>query len=271
MADLRVGKPRGILNPGAGEEKLRLARYMPSEDLRFFVEHYWCVEWDLRGREPYLSETLPHPCVHLVVEDGRSGVFGVQRGRFSRLLAGEGRVFGVKFRPGGFHPFWGSPVSELTDRVIGLRESFGRGGEALERGILPLRDKWAVVEVAESFLGRRLPERDTNVEKINRITDSIEADQGILRVEEVADRSGMSRRTLQRLFERYVGVSPKWVIRRYRLHEAVERLSGGETVNLAGLALDLGYFDQAHFAKDFGTIVGIAPAAYARRIRSASS
>lgn len=271
MRNLTLGKPRGVLNPRAGKENLRLARYLPSEELGYFVEHYWVVAWDLRGREPYLSETLPHPCVHLVVEGGRSGVFGVQTGRFSRLLAGEGRVFGVKFRPGAFHPFWGSPVSGLTDRVIGLDESFGRGGKALAWAALAQEDEGAVVEAAESFLGGRLPERDANVEKINRITDSIVADRGIVRVEDLADRFGTSKRTLQRLFERYVGVSPKWVIRRYRLHEAAERLSGGEALDLAGLALELGYFDQAHFANDFGAIVGVAPGTYARRVRSTSS
>jgi AraC-like DNA-binding protein len=47
-----------------------------------------------------------------------------------------------------------------------------------------------------------------------------------------------------------------------------ERLSDGKAVNLAELALDLGYFDQAHFVKDFGAIVGVAPAEYARGVRS---
>ena len=59
-------------------------------------------------------------------------------------------------------------------------------------------------------------------------------------------------------------MGPKWVIRCYRLHEVAERLSDGKAVNLAELALDLGYFDQAHFIKDFKTIVGVTPADYAR-------
>ena len=80
----------------------------------------------------------------------------------------------------------------------------------------------------------------------------------------VNDRNQYTRRTLQRLFERYVGVGPKWVIRRYRLHEVAERLSEGKAVNLAELALDLGYFEQAHFIKDFRALVGVTPAGYAR-------
>ncbi len=270
MTDPKPGEPRGVLSPRPEENRFRHARYRPSADLGFFVEHYWAVWWDLRGEEPHLAETLPHPCVHLVVEEGRSELVGVMRGRFSRPLAGEGRVFGVKFRPGAFHPFWGSPVSGLTDRRLGLGEAFGADGASLEDAVLPLEDERARVRVAEAFLRARLPERDPNVATTARVAQIIAADRAVTRVEDVAARFGMGKRTLQRLFERYVGVGPKWVIRRYRLHEAAERLADGEEApSLAELALELGYFDQAHFAKDFEKVVGAAPAKYARRARSA--
>src|SRR5215213_1442350 len=105
IANSVIRKPAGFLNQKAGEKRFRLSRHLPSHALRFFIEHYWIVRWDLRGREPYLQETLPHPCVHLVIERGRSGIVGVMTGKFSHLLADEGRVFGVKFRPGAFYPF----------------------------------------------------------------------------------------------------------------------------------------------------------------------
>ncbi len=61
-------------------------------------------------------------------------------------------------------------------------------------------------------------------------------------------------------------VSPKWVIKRYRLHEVAERLAGGEVVDWPGMVVELGYSDQAHFIKDFKTIVGSTPAEYALHI-----
>ena len=74
------------------------------------MERYWIVEWDL-SQEPYLQENIPHPAVSLVVEKGRSGIYGVvSRGKFAYLLRGRGRVFGIKFRPGAFYPFLRSPV-----------------------------------------------------------------------------------------------------------------------------------------------------------------
>jgi AraC-like DNA-binding protein len=100
------------------------------------------------------------------------------------------------------------------------------------------------------------------------VVDQIMADHDLTRVEDAAARSGIGTRRLQRLFATYVGVTPKWVIRRSRLHEAVERLDQGHQVDLAFLARELGYFDQAHFARDFRAAVGRPPAAYAKAVRS---
>jgi len=73
-------------------------------------------------------------------------------------------------------------------------------------------------------------------------------------------------RTMQRLFARHVGVSPKWVIRRKRLHEAAERLADDDPPDLAALAVDLGYADQAHFVRDFRDLVGVPPGSYVRQL-----
>jgi AraC-like DNA-binding protein len=88
------------------------------------------------------------------------------------------------------------------------------------------------------------------------------ADPSIQRVEQLARAAGYSERTLQRLFREYVGVKPKWVLDRIRLHEAAERMRDGQS-DWAGMALDLGYFDQAHFIKAFKAVVGRSPADYA--------
>jgi AraC-like DNA-binding protein len=88
------------------------------------------------------------------------------------------------------------------------------------------------------------------------------ADPSITRVEHLCAHAGCSKRTLQRVFREYVGVPPKWVLERIRLHEAAERMAEGEG-DWAGMALDLGYFDQAHFIKAFKAVVGRSPAEYA--------
>jgi AraC-like DNA-binding protein len=77
----------------------------------------------------------------------------------------------------------------------------------------------------------------------------------------------VSLRQLQRLFSEYVGVTPKWVIHRYRLLEAAERIATGTVIHWADLAFELGYADQAHFIRDFKRLVGRSPAHYAESIR----
>lgn len=263
---LQLEKPRGILNLKEGEKRFSLSRHLPSSDLAFFIEHYWIVRWDLSDQPPYLSENLPYPSVHLVFEKDNSRIVGVIRGKFSQLLKGKGQVFGIKFRPGAFYPFLKVPVSRFTDSSISLQAAFGIDSKPLEDGMLSLENEAQMVELAENFLRERLPEQDENVELVNRIVNCIINDPEILMVDDLVKRLNLTKRTLQRLFSQYVGASPKWVINRYRLHEAAEQLASGKIEDWSRLAVDLGYFDQAHFIKDFKKIVGKTPAEYARHL-----
>ena len=85
----------------------------------------------------------------------------------------------------------------------------------------------------------------------------------VTRVAELAEHVGLSERSLQRLVEQRVGLSPKWLIQRRRLHDAVEALKAGES-SLADMAARLGYADQAHFTHDFRTVTGMTPGDYLR-------
>ena len=226
------------------------------------------MQWDLRGLAPERAETLPHPSVHMIFERPAGGrIAGVARGKFSRVLEGQGGAFAVKFKPGGFHPFAGVPISTFTDATVGLRDVFGAAGDMLERDVLAEDTDGSRMTVIEDFLRRRPTEPDENVARVADMVYAVAEDRGIVKVEDLVDRYCLNKRTLQRLFAKYVGVSPKWVIQRYRLHEAAEQLAAGAAVSQSDLALYLGYSDQAHFVRDFKMVVGTSPAAYARRAR----
>ncbi len=265
MATPTPWEPRGVVGGEAIRRETPVGRFRPCPELEPFVQHYWPISWDLEGRPPVVRETLPHPTVHLVVEAGRSGLAGPTTRRFIRTLEGRGWVLGVKFHPGGFRPFWRGPVAELADRVLPLEEAFGPEGAAFEAELLAMHgDEAGRVACAEAFLLRRLPPPDAQAERVRHLVAEIERDRTLVRVEEVAARAGLGLRALQRLFAEYVGVSPKWVLGRYRLHEAMARLEAGTAPDLAALAAELGYFDQAHFTRDFKALLGRGPAAYAR-------
>jgi AraC-like DNA-binding protein len=230
----------------------------------FFVEHYWVVRWDLRDCAPFTSENLPYPSVHVVLEYERSRVMGVTTGKFRQTLNGQGFVFGIKFKPGGFHPFLGGSVARITDRSAPLRGLLN-DGLVLEAEVLSAGDDALMVERADSFLEHNLPDQDPQIAMLTSIVDRVAADRSIVRVDQVVADVGLGRRGLQRLFREYVGVSPKWVIQRYRLFEAAERLTAGDADGTR-VAHELGYFDQAHFIRDFKAMVGRSPREYVREL-----
>lgn len=253
------GPPRGILRtppPGAGrhEHERRAPR---SDALGEQVAHFWWVRWDLPA--PAVTETLPHPCVHLTVEAGRAEVGGVATGVFRRRLARQGWVFGVKFRPAAFAAWLGRPLSTLTDRRLPATAIVPA---AYVRELRAAPTFAARCDVAERHLLARLPPLPPATAAIRDLVERVERDPALTRVEMLCDLAGLERRTLERRFARLVGVSPRWVLERYRLHEAAALLARPSPPTVADIAARLGYFDQAHFARAFKAVVGAPPSAY---------
>ena len=228
------------------------------------------MEWDRRGQVPHTVEVLPYPCVNLVLARGVVRVHGVGRRRFAYVLEGRDSVFGVKFRPGGFHPFLGSDVSALTDRAVPIEGVFGEAGAAFARALAGCDEREGRIALADGFLRGLRPEPDPRAELAAGVVGLAMLDETIDRVADLAARCGTTPRSLQRLFQAYVGVPPKWVLQRRRLHHAAARLEQGSG-GLAALALDLGYFDQAHLTRDFRALVGRPPARYAVAAGSATA
>src|SRR3954447_10006147 len=252
----------GILGPDAVGRVFSLRRMPPADDLAHLVERHGVVRWDRGAPPPHRQEVVTHPCVNLVFEPHGAAVFGVQRRRDSRVLRGSGWAVGVKFRPGGFSGFLGRPVHEITDRAVSLGAVFGAAGDRLTADAATRPDAAGKIALAEAFLRERLPAPDPEVELVHAVVaDMLAVDPGAT-VAHIAKRHAVSTRTLQRLFRRHVGVGPKWVLRRYRLQEAAEQLAAGERSDWTRLALDLGYFDHAHFIRDFRAVVGRSPAEY---------
>ncbi|RMB82168.1 helix-turn-helix transcriptional regulator [Streptomyces shenzhenensis] len=232
--------------------------------LRPYLEHYWLIDWDLA--RPYASHVVPHPSVNVVFQhfagqEPFAEVAGVGLGLFTQKLAGRGRVCGIQFRPGGFRPFAPDrPVAAWTGRRVRFPDVWP---DADPRAVLDPDDEDARVAALDAFLLSLGPRPDPQADLAAGLVDRIRTDRSIRRVADFARAEGVSVRLLQRLFAGYVGVGPKWVILRYRIHEALERAEGEGSVDWAALAADLGYADQAHLVRDFTSTVGVPPAVYA--------
>lgn len=246
-----------------------------AEPLRPFVERYWSVRWDLTGQPSFRSEVLSHPSVNVSVEQGTHPRFGhdlpavllhgVVSRRFTVDLVGAGRVTAAKFRPGGFAALTG--VLPGRDTVTRLDHELPLSAAGLLAAVMAEDeddDRAAVLDAALAPLAREPP--GPYLDLLGLIGEMLE-DRGLVRVDQVAALGGMSVRSLQRLFAAYVGVSPKAVLTRYRLQDAAAAMDDGEVDDLAGLAASLGWFDQAHFSRDFRTVVGVTPSAYLQRAR----
>lgn len=202
--------------------------------------------------------------------DASAEVAGIGLDLFTQKLTEAGRVCGVQFRPGGFRPFapaW--PVSAWTGRRVPLPEVFpGRGDDVLS-GVLSPDTDHARVAALDAFLLARDPAPDPAADRAMELVELIRGDRTIRKVSRLSAASGLSARSLQRLFSTHVGVGPKWVILRYRIHEALERAEAAEaggTPDWAALAAELGYSDQAHLVRDFTATIGVPPTAYARGV-----
>jgi AraC-like DNA-binding protein len=255
----------GVLHAGTAASRFRLARHDPPADLAAFIDYFWVVRWDLRGEPPHDQAILPHPNVNLAFEAAGTAVFGVDRAIFTRRLTGAGRALGVRFRPGGFRPFYSAPIFTLNDRVVPAVRIFGPAAERAGEGVMAAGSDEAMITIAADLLRGASPRPDPVAEQVAGVVARISTDPGLRRVAQVADACGIPERRLQRLFAEYVGVSPKWVMRRARLHEAALRADAGVVVDWAALAAELGYADQAHLTRDFTATLGMPPSRYAAR------
>lgn len=275
---------RGVLRPGVTARTAALTRCFPvSPALDPYVERYWAVRWDRRDSPPFRSEVLSHPSVNLSLETGTGPRFGeampavllhgVVTRRFVVDLVGTGRVVAVKFRPGGFVALTGAQVAR--DRVSRVDRSTWLGLGATDDpaallAALPHQDDGEVAARLDAALLAAAHEPSPGYVLLRRLLERMLVDRSLVRVDQVAEAAGTSPRSLQRLFAHHVGTGPKAVLARYRLQDAVAAIDAGGLADgdLAGLASSLGWFDQAHFCRDFREVVGTTPSAYLARSRA---
>jgi AraC-like DNA-binding protein len=246
---------------------------LPSEELAAVVAHFWQVSWSLDA--PFVAETLPYPSLHIVFErdeDGeRARVSGVQTQRFMKRLAGCGWAFGIKLRPGACSGLFSAEASSFSERVVPLGRAVGGRAAGWARAIFAASNMAERITLSERFLSLHVRPLSQEAIASRDLVERVERDRELLRTSQLAALLGVDVRTLQRAFRRHVGVSPKWVVARYRLHEAAERLREPAPPSIAFLAQSLGYSDQAHFARDFRRAVGRTPREFATAERIGGS
>ena len=241
-------------------------RYAASEHLSDVVDRYWIPVWSLA--EPSTQSTLQHPVCLIVVSNTYARLYGVVQGRSSVTLEGDGWAVGAMLTPAAGRLVLGRSVAGITDTYLDLAEIPALDPDSFVAEIHaamaddphdPAAHAVAIGAV-EQRLAASLPVDEAGL-LINDVITWLRDHPEVTRVDELAAHVGITERSLHRLVEQRVGMSPKWLIQRRRLHDAVEGLKAGET-SLADMAARLGYADQAHFTHDFRAVTGMTPGEY---------
>jgi AraC-like DNA-binding protein len=256
-----TGSGRGVLFPERLPSFQRLPAPAGVSDL---VRWFWIPEWDLPPGTTSRQEVVAYPASNLVVERDLVGLAGPTTRRTHRDLVGTGWAVGALLRPAAVAAFVEDPTTVRdTYRCLDLPDLHAVVSEAMLAGDRGARHGGAV-RAFSAWLLARVPALTDEARLANSLSDLIEGDRDVLHPADAAARLGVSTRTVQRLAKRYVGLPPSAMIRRRRLQEAAERIRTEPALELAGIAADLGYVDQAHLTNDFRTVLGHTPSRYRR-------
>ncbi|MDK1287931.1 AraC family transcriptional regulator [Pseudoalteromonas umbrosa] len=251
----------GVLHQKADTKNYDLRRYFPQVQLENFLEQFWFVDWDLNGKKPHIQQNLPDPNFHLVIEKNQAKLIGPVSKLYTYTMKEQGRILGVKFHIGALSHLLDKPPSEYVDKEIAAREIFG---EQVESIIMPLLDDECDKSVFNSLsvflLNYRVSVCETQRQALE-LCKLIKNDASIFSVETLSFKSKLSKRTIQRVFNKYVGLKPKWLIRKYRLHQVLKQLEKG-SLGILDIVDLLDYTDQAHLIRDFKQIIGVTPGQY---------
>jgi AraC-like DNA-binding protein len=247
--------------------------HAPSPALAGLVRCYWTSRSAAPLATAHVSRVLPDGCMDVIFNLGdpplpasapqntlRSYVVGVMRVPLHVHLAGTVDMLGVRFHPGGASPFVPAPAAELTDRTVALAEFWRRAAELEERLSEAAPDqRIAIVEAA--LLARLADARQVDI-RVAHVSNLIERSGGAVAVKALHEAVGLTRRHLERIYLDRVGLTPKQACRVARVQTALERVRAQPGVPLSRLALDCGWYDQAHMNRDFRELAGAPPTAF---------
>jgi AraC-like DNA-binding protein len=244
----------------------------PRPPLDRFLECFWFVDAEAPPSDAPPERIVPDGCPEMIVHLGerferveengrrmrqpRSFLVGALTRPIHVKPAGRVRTMGVRFRPFGLSAFAEMPMHELTDEATSLADVWRGAAGRLEEALAEAKTDEERARGAERFLLDRLRPGRIDLAIEGCVSEILRA-RGQARMEPLAHRMGLSPRQLERRFKTAVGIPPKSLARIVRFQEVLRRSPGEGT--WVHVALDCGYYDQAHLLLDFRDFVGVAP------------
>lgn len=171
-------------------------------------------------------------------------------------------VMGVEFRPGGAWPLFGLAADELSHQHVGLADLWGAAGRSLRDRILCAPTATARLQILGAALTANLSERTQQHPAVEFALRQLHGAAELATIEDLSRGAGISSRRLARLFSIEVGLTPKLYARVLRFGRVLQAAHGNTHVDWQDIAFRCGYFDQAHFIRDFKAFCGLTPGEY---------
>lgn len=256
-----------------------LHSYLPGPPLSALIQQLWYYEGDpvAHSHESVLPDgsaefvinlredwvRVYDPCDHSRITR-LSGIALVAPRSESMVIDTEGQacVMGVHFTPGGIFPFLGFPVREVRNQVHSLEDFWKGEASDLRNRLLEAPSLGSRFQILESALVRRAGIRLGNHPAVGFALGKFSKSPGPNSLSAVANAIGLSSRRFIEVFDREVGLTPKRFCRVRRFQQSLSLIRSTDEINWADLALNCGYFDQAHFIHDFRAFCGMTPTEY---------
>jgi AraC-like DNA-binding protein len=177
-------------------------------------------------------------------------------------LMGHIDVIGVRFKPGGAFPFLGFPINTITDRSIPLDDVWSNTGSTMDSRLPEQPTIKRKISLLEDLLLKRLGTFPVPDDLTMEVIRMIYRMDGQVSIKAVGQTLNISNRHLERKFLAHVGLSPKMLCRVVRLQHALSNLKKQRKPIWTDIVYQSGYYDQAHFVKEFKTLTGLTPNAY---------
>lgn len=249
--------------------------YTPHPSLSSLIKCYWSLEGEeLPGTH---QRIFPDGCIELVFHYGdifqkhyQSGTINLQprsfiHGQLTCFMeissSGKVGIFSVRFQPQGLRPFINIDTYEINNDNIHIADIWGAAGRELEGRMLEAASNEQRVRIIELFLQRRLQPTKANG-LIKHCVSLINQANGAINIEELSAKLNIGRRHLERQFIDAVGLNPKQYARISRLQYVLTLAEQKRYNTLTHLAHNTGFYDQAHFIKDFRKFTGLSPKQY---------
>jgi len=261
-------KKKGVLDPQQFERLVDLQFYAPAPKLAPFIAHYFVARWHVPGAATYTAaDVLSQPAVHMLFTNESSDIMGVMTTKRTLELKGNGVYAGVRFKPGGFYPFWKKSMADIAEKVIPVTDLLPQADATFTRTLLTQTNA-NIAEHIEAQLLAIAPAPDEKVQLIGDIITAIETQPSVHTTQSIAKSFALGERSLQHLFTTYVGVGVKWVTMRTRFLDAIRHAHTPDKPNWTTIAAELGYSTQSHFVNDFKKVIGMSPSQYSRTIQT---